>query len=75
MISHKMVAAQFSSSRDVGADCGHQGPMSQQNAHGFGRNELHPQKLVQLVGCRDLNARNQKPQVAFSLERESRLQY
>jgi hypothetical protein len=65
VISHKMVAAQFSSSRDVGADCGHQGPMSQQNSYGFGGNELHPQKLVQLVGCRDLNAQNPKAPGCF----------
>jgi hypothetical protein len=68
MISNKMVTAQFSSSRDEGADGGHQGPMSQQNTHGFGSHELHPQKLVQLVGCRDRNA------IASSSERESRFQ-
>ena len=68
MISNKTVAAQFSSSRDVGPDGGNQGPMAQQNTHGSGSYELHPQKLVQLVGCRDLNA------IALSSERESRLQ-
>jgi hypothetical protein len=31
--------------------------MSQQNTDGSGRNELHPQKMVQLVGFRDPNAR------------------
>jgi hypothetical protein len=30
--------------------------MSQQNTDGPGRNELHPQKLPQLVGFRDPNA-------------------
>jgi hypothetical protein len=68
MISNKSVAAQFSSSRDVGADGGDQGPMSQQNTHGSGSYELHAQKLVQLVGCRDLNA------IALSSERGSRPQ-
>jgi hypothetical protein len=43
--------------RDVATDCGSQGPMSQQNTDGSGRNELHPQKMVQLVGFRDPNAR------------------
>jgi len=68
MISNKTVAAQFSSSRDVGTDGGNQGPMSQQNTHGPDSYELHPQKLVQLVGCRDLNAN------ALSSERKSRFQ-
>ena len=68
MISNKTVAAQFSSSRDVGADGGNQGPMSQQNTNGPDSYELHPQKLVQLVGCRDLNAN------ALSSERKSRFQ-
>ena len=48
--------AEFSLKRDVAADCGSQGPMSQQNTDGSGRNDLHPQKLVQLVGFRDPNA-------------------
>jgi hypothetical protein len=43
--------------RDVATDCRSQGPMSQQNTDGSGRNELHPQKMVQLVGFRDPNAR------------------
>jgi hypothetical protein len=66
MISNKTVAAQFSSSRDVGADGGDQGPMSQQSTHGSGSYELHPQKLVQLVGCRDLK------EITLTSERESR---
>jgi hypothetical protein len=58
MISRKMPAlAEVPAKRDVAADCGSQGPMSQQNTDGSGSNELHPQKLVQLVGCRDPNAR------------------
>jgi hypothetical protein len=39
--------------KDVGADCG---PMSQQdisNAHGH---DMHPQELVQLVGCHESEA-------------------
>jgi len=43
--------------RDVATDCGPEGPMSQQNTDGSGRNELHPQKLLQLIGFRDPNAR------------------
>jgi len=31
-------------------------PALQQNTDGSGRNDLHPQKLVQLVGFRDPNA-------------------
>jgi hypothetical protein len=58
MISRKTPApAEFKLKRDVAADCGSQGPMSQQNSDGSGRNELHPQKMVQLVGFRDPNAR------------------
>jgi hypothetical protein len=74
MISRKIVAAQLFSpnrpNRDVSADCGHQGPMPLQDTCNFGSYELHPQKLVQLIGCRDLNARNQKVQIDFRLERE-----
>ena len=58
MISRKTLAlAEFPLKRDVAAACGSQGAMSQQNTDGSGRNELHPQKLVQLVGFRDPNAR------------------
>ena len=49
--------AEFPLKRDVATDCSSQCPMSQQNIDGSGRNELHPQKLVQLVGFRDPNAR------------------
>jgi hypothetical protein len=57
MISRKTPAlAEFTRKRDVAADCGSH-PMSQQNTDGSGRNELHPQKMVQLVGFRDPNAR------------------
>ena len=58
MNSRKTLAlAEFPLERDVATDCGSRGPMSQQNTDGTGRNELHPQKLVQLVGFRDPNAR------------------
>jgi hypothetical protein len=51
-----LVLAEFPLKRDVATDCRSQGPMSQQIT-GSGRNELHPQRMVQLVGCRDPNAR------------------
>ena len=58
MNTHKTPAlAEFPLKRDMATACGSQGPMSQQNTDGSGRNELHPQKLVQLVGFRDPNAR------------------
>jgi hypothetical protein len=58
MNSRKTLAlAEFPLKRDVATDCGSQGPMSQQNTDGSGRNELHPQKMAQLVGFRDPNAR------------------
>jgi hypothetical protein len=56
--SRKTLAlAEFPLRRDVATDCDSQDPMSQQNTDDTGRNELHPQKLVQLVGFRDPNAR------------------
>ena len=61
MISRKTPAlVEFPIKRDVAADCGSQGPMSQQNIDGSGRNELHPQTLVQLVGFRDPDARKRE---------------
>jgi hypothetical protein len=60
MNSRKTLAlAELPPKRDVATDCGSPGPMSQQNTDGPGRNELHPQKLPQLVGFRDPNARKQ----------------
>jgi hypothetical protein len=41
---------------DVTADCGAQGPMSQQDAGDCHGHEMHPQKLVRLVGCHHPNA-------------------
>jgi hypothetical protein len=61
MNSRKTLAlAELPPKRDVATDRGAQGPMSQQNTDGSGRNELHPQKLVQLVGYRDPNAQKHK---------------
>jgi hypothetical protein len=49
--------AELPPKRDVATDGGSPGPMSQQDIDGSGRNEIHPQKLPQLVGFRDPNAR------------------
>ena len=49
------VPAEVPRKRDATDRCG-QGPMSQQNAVGAHGHEMHPQKLVQLVGCHDANA-------------------
>ena len=58
MNSRKTLAlAEFPLKRDVATDCRSRGPMSQQITYGSGRNELHPQKMVQLVGFRDPIAR------------------
>jgi hypothetical protein len=61
MISRKIAATQFPSDRDTGADYGHQGPMPLQNSCRLEGYESHPQKLVRLTGCRDLNAANRSP--------------
>jgi hypothetical protein len=50
------VSAEAHRQTDVVANGGAQGPMSQQDArdcHGY---EMHPQKLVRLVGCHDPHA-------------------
>ena len=70
MISHKASAARSSPNHDVKGDCGHLGPMSLQNRCNFGGYELHPQKLVQLIGCRDQSVRNKQVRIAFPLERD-----
>jgi hypothetical protein len=71
MVSHKMVAAQISPNRDASADSeGHQGPMPLQNTCSVGGYDPHPQKLLQLVGCRDLSLQFQNPKNAFSWRRE-----
>src|SRR5258705_11874196 len=56
MDSRKTLAlAEFPLKRDVATDCRSQGPMSQQITDGSVGNELHPQKVGQLVGFRDPN--------------------
>jgi hypothetical protein len=52
-----LALAEFPLKRDVATHCRSQGPMSQQITDGSGRDELHSQKMVQLVGFRDPNAR------------------
>jgi hypothetical protein len=50
----RTVPAQASQRGDVIVDRGPHGPMSQQ--HSDSSHEMHPQKLVQLVGCHDPQA-------------------
>ena len=50
------VPAEYPQKRDMIADCGVQGPMSQQDAVGSHGHEMHPQKFVRLVGCHDSDA-------------------
>jgi hypothetical protein len=50
------VPAEFTRQRDVIADRSAHGPMSQQQAGDSHGHAMHPQKLVQLVGCHDSNA-------------------
>ena len=52
-----LTLGEFPLQRGAATDCSSQGPMSQQITDGSGRNELHPQRMVQLVGFRDPNAR------------------
>ena len=46
--------------KDVIGDGGVPGPMPQQDAGDCHGHEMHPQKLVQLVGCHDPHAENIK---------------
>src|SRR5690349_12565954 len=39
---------------NLAGDCG---PMAQQNMRGAHGHDMHPQKLVRLVGCHDISAR------------------
>jgi hypothetical protein len=48
-------AAEFPQERDPIADRGAR-PMSQQDAADCHGHDMHPQKLVRLVGCRESNA-------------------
>jgi hypothetical protein len=50
------VPAELPQKEDVIADRGANRPMSQQHADDSHGHEMHPQKLVQLVGCHDSNA-------------------
>jgi hypothetical protein len=49
-------SAELPQKEDGVADRGAHGPMSQQHADDSHGHEMHPQKLVQLVGCHDPNA-------------------
>ena len=53
MISRRVGAApaEFPQKRDVLADDGDHGPMSQQDAVGSHGHEMYPQEFVRLVGC------------------------
>jgi hypothetical protein len=50
------VPAELPQKEDVIAERGAHNPMSQQHADDSHGHEMHPQKLVQLVGCHDPNA-------------------
>jgi hypothetical protein len=58
MITSNMdaIPAEFPQEADMIADCGTQGPMSQQAVEGSHGYEMHPQKFVRLVGCHGSNA-------------------
>jgi hypothetical protein len=58
VISSKLgsVPAELPHERAVSSDCSAHGPMSQQHAGDSHGHAMHPQKLVQLVGCHDSNA-------------------
>jgi hypothetical protein len=59
-ISVESLSAESPQKRHLIADCGAQGPMSQQDAVGSRGHEMYPQKCVRLVGCRDPNAGKHK---------------
>jgi hypothetical protein len=52
----RRVLAKSPQKRDVIVDGSAHGPMSEQDAAGAHGHEMHPQKLVQLVGCHEPNA-------------------
>jgi hypothetical protein len=54
--SMRSMSAESPRKRDAIADGGAPRPMSQQDAGDCHGHEMHPQKLVQLVGCHDPNA-------------------
>jgi hypothetical protein len=51
-----VVPVESSQPTDVIADSGAHGPMPQQDAGDYHGHEMHPQKLVRLVGCHDPHA-------------------
>jgi hypothetical protein len=55
------VPAQSPQQRGATADRGDHGPMPQQDAGDSHGHEMHPQRLVQLVGCHDANAEKHEP--------------
>jgi hypothetical protein len=48
--------AELPQEKDMIAECGAQGPMSEQDAVGSHGHEMYPQKFIRLVGCHDSNA-------------------
>jgi hypothetical protein len=52
----RSVPAESPQKTDVTTGCDVHRPMSQQHAGDSHGHEMHPQKLVQLVGCHDPNA-------------------
>ena len=71
MIASNMgsLPAEFPQERDVNADCGDHGPMSQQDAAGSHGHEMHLQKFVRLVGCHDSKAGKHEAAACSSLQR------
>jgi hypothetical protein len=58
--STRSMPAESPRKKDVIGDGGAPGPMPQQNAGDSHGHDMHPQKLVQLVGCHDPHAENLK---------------
>jgi hypothetical protein len=56
----RSISAESLRKREAIADGGAPGPMPQQVAGDCHDHEMHPQKLVQLVGCHDPNAEGTK---------------
>jgi hypothetical protein len=57
MVASNMgLSAEFPQKKNIAADGDAHGPMPQQDTADCHGHEMHPQKLVQLVGCHDLNA-------------------
>jgi hypothetical protein len=56
----RAVPAKSPKKKDVIIERGPHGPMSQQNADGSHGHEMHPQKLVRLVGCHDSAAKHER---------------